>query len=80
MSPKTKKRKKQSPTERTLTALGESALTGWRGAAGKAVARPVASRTRFSQEQIEAAIGLLILAYGLYRVLRPPIRAVRTAT
>lgn len=61
----------------TVTALGESTLTGWRGAVGKAVARPVAKRTRFTEEQVRVALGLLLLAYGLYRVLRPPIRAVR---
>jgi copper oxidase (laccase) domain-containing protein len=68
-----------SRTERAFTALGESALTGWRGKAGRAVAKPVASRTRFTQQQIEAAIGIAILAYGLYRLLRPAIRAARTA-
>ena len=62
----------------TVTALGESTLTGWRGAVGKAVARPVAKRTRFTEEQVRVTLGLLLLAYGLYRVLRPPIRALRS--
>ena len=65
-------------TERALTALGDSALTGWRGTAGRAVAKPIASRTRFTPEQVEAAIGLAIVLYGLYRVLRPAFRAVRS--
>lgn len=60
----------------TVTALGESTLTGWRGAIGKAIARPIARRTRFSEEQIRAAIGLVLLTYALYRVLRPPARAI----
>lgn len=60
-----------------VTALGESALTGWQGKVGRAVARPVAKRTRWSEEQIRTAIGLLILAYGLYRVLRPAVGAFR---
>jgi len=68
-----------SKTGRTLTALGESQLTGLRGKAGRAVAKPIATRTRFTQEQIEAAIGLAIMAYGLYRLLRPAFRAVRSA-
>lgn len=68
-----------SKTARAFTALGTSALTGIRGAAGRAVAKPVARRTRFSQEQVEAAIGVAILLYGLYRVLRPSIRALRAA-
>lgn len=61
----------------TFTALGESSLTGVRGVVGGAIARPIAKRTRFSEEQIRVALGLLLLAYGLYRVLRPPIRALR---
>jgi copper oxidase (laccase) domain-containing protein len=62
-----------------VSALGESALTGWRGAAGKAVARPIAKHTRFSEEDIRVAIGLLIIAYALFRILRPVIRALRSS-
>ena len=62
-----------------VSALGESALTGWRGAVGKAVAKPIAKRTRFSEEDIRVAIGLLIIAYALYRILRPAIRALRSS-
>ena len=61
-----------------VVTLGESALTGWRGAAGRAVARPIAKRTRFTEEQVRAAIGLAILLYGAYRLLAPAIRAART--
>jgi hypothetical protein len=60
-----------------LKVLGESALTGWRGTVGKAVARPVASRTRWSEEQVRAAIGVLLLAYAFYRIIRPSIQALR---
>jgi hypothetical protein len=63
---------------RAVVTLGESALTGWRGAAGRAVARPIAKRTRFTEEQVRAAIGLAVLVYGLYRLLAPAIRAART--
>jgi hypothetical protein len=66
-----------SKAERAFTALGESALTGVRGKAGRAVAKPIASRTRFSQEQVEAAIGVVLLVYALYRLLRPAFRAMR---
>lgn len=65
--------------DRVATTLGESALTGWRGALGKAVARPVARRTRWTEEQVRTAIGLLLLAYGFYRVARPMIQALRRA-
>jgi hypothetical protein len=68
-----------SKTQRAITALGESALTGVRGKAGRAVAKPIAERTRFTEEQVEVAIGLAIVVYGLYRVLRPAFRAMRAA-
>jgi hypothetical protein len=57
--------------------VGEAALTGWRGTAARTVAKPIADRTRFSREQVEATIGFLLLAYALYRVLRPVIAAAR---
>jgi hypothetical protein len=62
-----------------VTAIGESALTGWRGAVGKAVAKPIAKRTRFSEQDIRVALGLVIIAYTLYRILRPTIRALRSS-
>jgi hypothetical protein len=61
-----------------LATFGEATLTGWRGAAGRAIARPIAKRTRFTQEQVEAAIGLVLVTYAVYRVVRPLVRAVRT--
>jgi hypothetical protein len=63
---------------RAVVTLGESALTGWRGAAGRVVARPIAKRTPFTEEQVRAAIGLVILLYGLYRLVAPAVRAART--
>lgn len=66
-----------SDGQRVATRLGESALTGVRGAAVRAVARPVAKRTRWSEEQVRTVLGLLLLAYALYQVLRPVVRAAR---
>ena len=60
-----------------MVTLGEAALTGWRGAAGRAIAKPVAKRTRFTQEQVEAAVGFVLLAYATYRLARPLIAAIR---
>lgn len=60
-----------------VTTIGESTLTGWHGTAARAIARPVAKRTRWTEQQLEAAIGLVILAYALFRVLRPTVRALR---
>jgi hypothetical protein len=59
-------------------AVGEAALNGWRGRIGHAVAKPVAKRTRFSVDQVEAAIGFAMLAYAMYRLARPLIRAARS--
>ena len=60
-----------------IATFGEAALTGWRGVAGRAIARPIARRSRFSQEQVETVIGLVLVAYAVYRVVRPMIRAAR---
>ena len=43
----------------------------------RAIAKPVAKRTRFTQEQVEAAIGFALLAYATYRLARPFIDALR---
>jgi hypothetical protein len=59
-------------------AVGEAALTGWRGRVGHAIAKPVARRTRLSVEQVEAALGFAMLAYAMYRLARPLIRAARS--
>ncbi len=58
--------------------VGEAALTGWRGHVGHALAKPVARRTRFTVEQVEAAIGFAMLAYATYRLARPLIAAARS--
>jgi hypothetical protein len=57
--------------------LGEAALTGWRGSVGRAIAKPIARRTRFDVAQIEAALGFLLLAYTVYRLGRPLLDAAR---
>ena len=69
---------KQSKDSSLVTALGESALTGLSGKVGGAVAKPVSERTKWSEQQIRTAIGLAVLAWALYRVLRPAVRAVRS--
>ena len=61
-------------------AVGEAALNGWRGTIGRAVAKPVARRTRFSVQQVEAAIGLAMLIYATYRLARPLIAAARSSS
>jgi copper oxidase (laccase) domain-containing protein len=60
-----------------VMAVGGSALSGWRGAAAGIVAKPVARHSRFTEEQIKAFLGLALLAYAIYRLARPVIRAAR---
>ena len=60
-----------------VVTVGEAALTGWRGPVGRAIAKPIAKRTRFDVDQIEAVLGLLLLAYTVYRIATPLIRAAR---
>jgi hypothetical protein len=45
---------------------------------GRAIAKPIAKRTRFDVDQIEAVLGLLLLAYTVYRIARPLVRAARS--
>lgn len=69
---------KVSKDSSLVTALGESALAGLPGRVGGAVAKPVSKHTRWSEQQIRTVIGLALLAWALYRVLRPTVRAVRS--
>ena len=57
--------------------FGEAALTGWRGSVGRAIAKPIAKRTPFEAQQIEAVLGFLLLAYTVYRLGRPLLDAAR---
>ena len=66
-----------SERSNTMVNIGDAALTGWRGAAGRAIAKPVAKHSRFTQAQVEAFIGLALLAYAAYRMARPLIAASR---
>ena len=66
-----------SERSNTMVNIGDAALTGWRGAAGRAIAKPVANHTRFTRAQVEAFIGFALLAYGAYRIARPLIAASR---
>ena len=60
-----------------MVRIGDSALTGWRRPVGRAVAKPIADHSRFTQEQVEAAIGIAILVWALYRLARPIAKTVR---
>ncbi len=58
--------------------MGKVGLTGWRGRAADVVARPIAGRTRFDEDQIKAILGAIFLAYTLYRLARALYRAAKT--
>jgi hypothetical protein len=73
-----KGRKSKASNGSMVTALGESALTGLPGMVGGAVAKPVSRRTRWSEQEIRTAMGLALLAWALFRVVRPAVRAVRS--
>ena len=60
-----------------MVKIGEAGLTGWRGAAARKVARPVADRTEFTQEQVEAFFGFILLGLAIYWLAKPVISAIR---
>lgn len=66
--------------EEKAVEIGSASLTGMRGRVAKSVAKPIARRTGLTREQVEALIGFLIIAYGIYRVVRPLMRAARHTT
>jgi hypothetical protein len=76
MATKTKGSKRSKDS--MVTTLGESAMTGIPGKVGGAVAGPVSKRTRWTEQQIRTGIGLALLAWALYRVLGPAVRAIRS--
>jgi len=61
----------------TMMRIGEAGLTGWRGSAARRAARPVAERSRFTQEQVEAFFGFVLLGLAIYALARPVISALR---
>jgi hypothetical protein len=62
--------------DRAVT-IGNASLTGVRGRVARSVSEPVAKRTRLSREEVQAILGFLLLAYTVYRLVRPLIRATR---
>jgi hypothetical protein len=66
-------------TQDKAIAIGSSSLTGWQGTVGRAVARPISRHSRFSEQQVEALLGFLLLGYAAYRFAKPLIRAAKNA-
>jgi hypothetical protein len=64
-------------THDRAVAIGNASLTGVRGRVARSVSEPVARRTRLSSEEVQAILGFLLLAYTIYRLVRPLVRAAR---
>jgi hypothetical protein len=60
-----------------MSAVTGAALEGWRGRVAQAVAKPVARRTRFSESQIAAFLGLALLVYTAIRTAKSLLAATR---
>jgi hypothetical protein len=61
------------------TALGQTALAGWRGKVANGVARPVSARTRFGDDEIRALVGALFFVLSVYYVIGTLRRALSQA-
>ena len=61
-------------------AIGNASLSGVRGKVAHKVSEPVARRTSLSREEVSAILGFLLLAYTVYRLVRPLIRSAREHT
>ena len=59
--------------------LGQSALVGWRGKVAEGVAAPISARTRLSAEQVEALVGGVFFALGVYYVAGTIARVLKRA-
>jgi hypothetical protein len=65
-----------------LTEMGKAGLTGPRGKVGARVAQEVAQRTRYSEDQVKAVIGgilLILTAWQFVKLVRSVIAAGRRA-
>jgi hypothetical protein len=58
-------------------AIGNASLTGVRGRVARSVSEPVARRTHLSREEVQAILGFLLLAFTVYRLVIPLVRAAR---
>lgn len=61
------------------TALGQTALAGWREKVATGVARPVSARTRLGDEQARALVGAVFFALSVAYVVGTVRRAVAQA-
>ena len=50
-------------------AMGKAGLQGWRAKVGDAVADPVSKRSRFTRDQVRAAVGAVFFVLSVLYVL-----------
>jgi hypothetical protein len=62
---------------RRIAALGEANLKGWRGRVAQPIATAVSGRTRASEQDIRALIGLAFLALSIYLLASTVRRGLR---
>ena len=60
------------------TKLGQAGLVGWQRKVGERIAKPVSRRTRFTSDQVMAAIGAVFVILEIRRLIRMA-RAAREA-
>jgi hypothetical protein len=63
----------------STTELGQAGLSTWREKVADAVAPPVASRTRWSEDQVRAVLGAFFLTIATVYVVSAWVRLARTA-
>ncbi len=63
---------------RFVLALGEANLSGLRGRVARPVAHAVSGRTKFTEEQVAAIIGLAFLALSIYGLVSTVRKALET--
>jgi hypothetical protein len=61
------------------TEVGRATLVGWREKAADAIAGPISGRTRLSDDQVRAAVGVLFFVLSVSYVAGTVRRAVTAA-
>lgn len=61
------------------TELSQVALSSWRGAVADRVAPPAAKRTRLSEDQARAALGVAFFGLATFYVVSTIVKVIRTA-
>jgi hypothetical protein len=59
--------------------MGQAGLSTWRAAIADKVAPPAAKRTKWSEDQVRAALGAAFLAVSTVYVISAWVRLIRTA-